>query len=101
MKKKPRVDELVEAALKQTTEALNEAGVGGTGASDDKSSEAFGLLDEARKSLQDAQANIYMKMPSVYQQLYKDQLATIYNHAHNAIAEVQKLAKRMHEELGK
>ena len=100
MKKSPRVEEFVEAMIRESSDELNEAGTV-AGASEDKSGEAFGLLDDARKSLQDAQANIYMKMPSIYQQLYKDQLATIYNHAHNAIAEVQKLAKRMHEELGK
>ena len=91
---KKRINSLVEGVLK-TTPLITEAET----TSDNKSSEAFDLLDEARKSLQDAQANIYIKMPSVYQQLYKDQLATIYNHAHNAIAEVQKLAKQMHAEM--
>ena len=91
---KKRVDTLVESLLNKTP-IITEAET----SSDSKADEAFDLLDDARKSLQDAQANIYIKMPSIYQQLYKDQLATIYNHAHNAIAEVQKLAKQMHSEL--
>lgn len=90
-----RINNLIEGVLKEAP-VITEA----EGATQDKASDAFDLLDEARKSLQDAQANIYIKMPSVYQQLYKDQLATIYNHAHNAIAEVQKLAKQMHTEIG-
>ena len=91
-----RVEKLVEKIVKESSEQLHEA----DGASTDNAEDAFALLDEARKSLQDAQAKLYMQMPSVYQQLYKDQLALIYNHAHNAIAEVQKLAKQMHTEVG-
>ena len=98
MKEKSRVKNLIENSLKESEDLLNEAE--GVNSSVNKSDEAFDLLDEARKSLQDAQANIYMKMPSVYQQLYKDQLGTIYNNVHNAIAEVQKLAKQMRIELG-
>lgn len=97
MKEKSRVKNLIESSLKESENLLNEAE--GVNSSVNKSDEAFDLLDEARKSLQDAQANIYMKMPSVYQQLYKDQLGTIYNNVHNAIAEVQKLAKQMRIEL--
>lgn len=93
-----RVEKLVEKIVKESSEQLHEA----DGASTDNTAEdAFALLDEARKSLQDAQAKLYMQMPSVYQQLYATQLAAIYNHAHNAIAEVQKLAKQMHQELNK
>ena len=99
-KERPRVKHLVEDTLKESSAVLSEAGAQPVNPSADRADEAFGLLDEARKSLQDAQANIQMKMPAVYQQLYKDQLAAIYNHAHNAIAEVQKLAKQMHQELG-
>lgn len=61
---------------------------------------AFDLLDEARKAVQDAQANLYIQMPAQYQQLYKNELASVYNHCHNAIAEIQQLAKKMHEQLG-
>jgi len=95
---KPRVENLVEKAIKESSDILNEAE--GTSV-DNTADEAFTLLDDARKSLQDAQAKLYMQMPSIYQQLYATQLAAIYNHAHNAIAEVQKLAKQMHQETGK
>jgi hypothetical protein len=90
-----RVDSLVEKIIKESSEILKEA----EGQTDNNADEAFTLLDDARKSLQAAQAKLYMQMPSIYQQLYKNQLAVIYNHAHNAIAEVQKLAKTMHQEL--
>lgn len=93
-----RVENLVEKVVKESAEILKEADANGT---DHNAEAAFTLLDDARKSLQDAQAKLYMQMPSIYQQLYKDQLAGIYNHAHNAIAEVQKLARQMHVELNK
>ncbi len=93
-----RVNNLVERIVKESSETLNEAGEVSV---DNTAEAAFTLLDDARKSLQDAQAKLYMQMPSVYQQLYATQLAAIYNHAHNAIAEVQKLAKQMHQELNK
>lgn len=88
-----RVEKLVKGIIQEASTILHEEETGNKNAE-----EAFALLDEARKSLQDAQAKLYMQMPSVYQQLYATQLATIYNHAHNAIAEVQKLAKQMHLE---
>lgn len=92
-----RIDNLVEKIVKESSQLLIEAE--GTSNANNNADEAFTLLDDARKSLQDAQAKLYMQMPSIYQQLYKDQLAVIYNHAHNAIAEVQKLARQMHNEL--
>jgi hypothetical protein len=64
----------------------------------DKVKDVFNLLDEARKALQDAQANIYIQMPNMYQQAYKTELDSIYNHCGKAIAEIQILAKRIHQE---
>lgn len=66
----------------------------------ERSKEVFDLLDEARKALQDAQANIYIQMPNMYQQAYKAELDSIYNHCGQAIAEIQVLAKKIHGEVG-
>lgn len=66
----------------------------------ERSKEVFDLLDEARKALQDAQANIYIQMPNMYQQAYKAELDSIYNHCGQAIAEIQVLAKKIHGETG-
>lgn len=99
-----RRDKKIEEALregfkvesKDSTKSLNEAEtqVGKT------TEEVFGLLDEARKALQDAQSNIYIKMPNMYQQAYKAELDSIYNHCGQAIAEIQVLAKKVHTETG-
>jgi hypothetical protein len=68
---------------------------------EDSTSDAFQLLDDARTSLQDAQSNLYIKMPQAYQSLYALELKSIYDHANAAIAEVQALAKKIHAETGK
>lgn len=98
--KSKKIEEVLEESFRtesnDSVQPLNEA----ENPAGKTTEEVFGLLDEARKALQDAQANIYIKMPNMYQQAYKAELDSIYNHCGQAIAEIQVLAKKVHTETG-
>lgn len=87
--KEIKIKRLIEREINKTR--LNEV-------ENNKIKDVFNLLDEARKALQDAQANIYIQMPNTYQQAYKNELNSIYSHCGKAIAEIQILAKKIHQE---
>jgi replicative DNA helicase len=82
-------------------ESINKRALKEADALEDKVKTTFDVLDEARQSVQDAQASLVINLPGSVQDLYKTELASIYEKCDRAIQEIINLAKKIHNETNR